>query len=161
MSRRYWPASLISCYLSEGEIRSENCCFERFTSICCWRRRRNWQALRRFEHYLRWDSPYCRDLPRPKRRLDLREGISSNTFRDLNGKHGRAYFELSATDGEQVTDLFAVAIRLIQRRTTISSDPNATGSFDRHRFAIQPPSTLRAGGRASWVEKFNWANSSP
>jgi hypothetical protein len=56
--------------------------------------------------------------------------------KDLAGKYGCAYFELSATDGEQVTKLFAVAIRLIEKRTTISSDPNATVCFDRNRIRI-------------------------
>jgi hypothetical protein len=39
--------------------------------------------------------------------------------KDLAGKHGCAYFELSATDGEQVTKLFTVPTRLIEKRTTI------------------------------------------
>jgi hypothetical protein len=56
--------------------------------------------------------------------------------RDLASKHGCAYFELSATDGKQVRELFAVATRLFEKRTTISSDPKATGSFDRNRIRI-------------------------
>lgn len=56
--------------------------------------------------------------------------------RDLASKHGCAYFELSATDGEQVTKLFAVATRLLEGQTTISSDPNATGYLDRDRIRV-------------------------
>jgi predicted GTPase len=56
--------------------------------------------------------------------------------RDLASKNGCAYFELSATDREQVTELFAVATRLFEKRTTISSDPNAAICFDRDRIRV-------------------------
>ena len=41
------------------------------------------------------------------------------TAKDLAGKHGCAYFELSVTNGGQVTKLFNMAIKLI-------SEPKAT-----------------------------------
>jgi hypothetical protein len=68
-----------------------------------------------------------------------RVGLKSkedSSAKDLAGKHGCAYFKLSATDGKQVMKLFAVAIRLIKKQTTISSDPNATVSFNRNRICI-------------------------
>jgi hypothetical protein len=72
-------------------------------------------------------------LVRNKVSLWFKEDLSA---KDLAGKHGCAYFELSATDGEQVTKLFAVATRLIEKRTTISSDLNATVHFDQNRICI-------------------------
>ena len=77
--------------------------------------------------------------------------------KDLAAKHGSAYFELSATDCEQVTKLFAVATRLIEKRTTISSDANATVYFDPNR--IRVTTTLEQEVEQIGM-KYDWAISS-
>lgn len=56
--------------------------------------------------------------------------------KDLAGKHGCAYFELWAKDREQVKKVFAVATRLIEKRTTISSDPDAAANFELNRICV-------------------------
>ena len=72
-------------------------------------------------------------LVRNKVGPESKEDLSA---KDLAGKHGCAYFELSAKDGEQVKKLFVVAIRLIEKQKNISSDPNATVYFDENRVCM-------------------------
>jgi 50S ribosomal subunit-associated GTPase HflX len=58
------------------------------------------------------------------------------SVKKLTNKYRCTYFELSAINSEQVTKLFIIIIRLIERRTTISSDSNAIECSDQNRIRV-------------------------